>query len=177
MTRREILRYTAGLTGAALSTPFISAFLSGCTTKPETDFQPQFFEHGDFDFLGQFLDVLLPKTDSPSAREVGVDQMIDHMYAEVFNPGDQEKSRKSWSLLKTFLTSQSDIQAGFEICESLSDKKPELRKAYNEWKGQSISYYLTTKTIGTEYLNYLPVPGPYLSCIPVEDVNNKKWAE
>ncbi len=39
-----------------------------------------------------------------------------------------------------------------------------------------IILYLSTEEIGLNFLNYLPIPGPYESCISLEEVNGKAWA-
>jgi len=43
-------------------------------------------------------------------------------------------------------------------------------------KQQAVAYYLSTKEIATNYLNYLPIPGEYEPCISLESVNGKVWA-
>jgi hypothetical protein len=52
----------------------------------------------------------------------------------------------------------------------------EVRKAYLDFKQQTISYYLTSEVIGEKILNYLPVPGAYEPCIPLESVGGKIWS-
>ena len=56
--------------------------------------------------------------------------------------------------------------------ESLGDTK----EAFTALKQQAVAYYLTTEEIGTKFLNYLPVPGEYESCISVEETGGKLWA-
>ena len=60
---------------------------------------------------------------------------------------------------------------------SQNDDVANAKMAFKELKQQVIAYYLNTEEVGTEFLNYLPIPGEYQPCISVEDVNNKAWAE
>ena len=176
MTRREILKYSAGFAGATLTTSFISAFLSGCATSPDSDYTTQFFNKEEFQFLRDCLDTLLPATDSPSATAVGVDQQLDHMLANVFNPSQKEEAKASFDAMRSFVTGQSSLADAFDQLES-GEAPEEVRQAYRGWKGQSMAYYLSSEIIGEQFLNYLPVPGAYVACLPVAEVNNKKWAE
>ncbi len=47
---------------------------------------------------------------------------------------------------------------------------------YNQLRQQTISYYLSSEEICTNYLNYLPVPGKYEPCITLEEAGGKAWA-
>ncbi|MEL6274136.1 MAG: gluconate 2-dehydrogenase subunit 3 family protein, partial [Bacteroidota bacterium] len=70
MNRREVLRYAAMATGAAVSAPFASAFLMSCegeVTPPEVVYEPQFFSSEEYQFITKVADTILPKTDTPSA--------------------------------------------------------------------------------------------------------------
>lgn len=178
MTRREILKYTALVTGTAVSGTFASAFLSGCSTPKveEASFQPLFFSAEEHQFVRTFLDFLLPKTDSPSATEVGVDQNIDAMLANVYGKETQEQSRQGLKGLMEFFKNQNDMNAAFQACENPSEDQKEVAEAFKSLKQQGISYYLSTETVAKNHLNYLPVPGEYKACISLEEAGNKMWA-
>ena len=73
MKRRDLLKYTALATGAAVSAPLASVLLSGC--KPDIvandlDYELKFFDEEQLALVRQLVDVILPKTASPSASEV-----------------------------------------------------------------------------------------------------------
>jgi hypothetical protein len=52
----------------------------------------------------------------------------------------------------------------------------DIKKGLHQIKQQTVAYYLSTEKIGTEYLNYLPIPGEYKSCISLDEVGGKAWA-
>lgn len=102
MNRREILRYTAYATGAALSAPLASALLMGCKRDEamlEAGFQPSFFTEAEYEYVTKLADTMLPKTDTPGAVEVGVPQMMDDMVANVYSQEDQDKFREGLKVL------------------------------------------------------------------------------
>jgi len=179
MDRREILKYTTYLTGAAIAAPLASSILSGCKTEPSdvVNKAVSFFSEDDMGLLQQIIDVIIPRTDSPSASDVGVHQTIEHMVSTVYPKEDKEAYRKAMSDLFVNLRSGVDIN---DMVASIEDSSTETAKdvkdAYNQLKNQTIAYYLTTEEVGTKFLNYLPVPGEYKGCISLEEAGGKKWA-
>lgn len=183
MNRREILKYTAMMTGVAVSGPLLSSILSGCTVQKESlsDFQSQFFSKEDFQIVQRLVDTILPKTDSPAASEVGVDQTIDTIIARVYSKEDKDAYAKKFSSFIRYLNDQSFMEGNEDekltILEKANEsEQDDVRKAYLEFKQQTISYYLTSEEIGEKFLNYLPVPGAYEPCIPLESVGGKIWS-
>lgn len=185
MNRREILKYTAYLTGATVSAPLISVIMSGCKTDSlaeEATSTLNFFSEADFKLVRTVVDLILPKTDSPSASEVGVHNTIDHMLGLVYSKEAQTKFKNGFVAFTKYLNEVSSKKGEptLEILQQLQQSKKEdnqdARNTFLDIKQQTIAYYLTSEEIGTKYLNYLPVPGKYESCISLEEVEGKAWA-
>ncbi len=182
MNRREILKYTAMMTGVVVSGPLLSSILAGCSAQKETltDFQPQFFSNEDFQLVRSLVDTILPQTDSPSASAVGVDQTIDTIVGQVYSKEEQEVYAKRFSSFVSYLKDEGFNEADEEkkpaILKKATQSGQEVQRAYLDLKQQTISYYLTSEVIGEKFLNYLPVPGAYEPCIPLESVGGKIWS-
>jgi hypothetical protein len=184
MNRREMLKYTALLTGGALSASFTTAFLSGCSRLADGSAGLHYFDAGQFELVTLLADTILPRTDSPSATDVNVHHTIDSMIGLVFDEEFKTTFKERWTALENHLSDhnfrQMDQDARVELLRSLElNRTPETenaRLAYVELKQQTIAYYLTTEEIGKEHLNYLPIPGEYKPCIPLEDAGNRAWA-
>lgn len=196
MNRREILRYTAWITGSAVSASFTGAFLTGCSESPQDQKVSaenrnaaelpilHFFTPEQFLLATLLADTILPRTDSPSATDVKAHTMIDSMLGQVFEASYTDNFKNGWLALQNYLDrhdfaqQEHDLQVGrLQALELAQDAalEPE-RKALVEFKQMLIAYYLATEEIGKKYLNYLPIPGTYQPCISVNDVNNKAWA-
>ena len=184
MNRRTILKYTALATGAAVSGPLMSVILSGCQPDVADNYQPKFFNENEMSQLRSLIDVILPKTDSPSASEVGVHRIMDSMVGEVYTATEQADFRKGFTALTEHLTT-TDFQnkkaaEQVQLLQTLDASKDEnlktVRDAYLDVKQQTIAYFLSNEEIGKNYLNYLPVPGKYEACISVEEAGGKLWA-
>jgi hypothetical protein len=179
-----MLKYTALLTGGALSTSFTSIFLSGCSAPAESQAELHFFDYNEFELVTLLTDTVLPRTDSPSATDVHVHHTIDSMIGLVFDQDFKANFRNQWDALESHLAAESFLQldqadrvALLKNLELNPDQETvNARLGYKELKQQAIAYYLSTEEIGEEYLNYLPVPAKYKPCITTDDVNNKAWA-
>lgn len=186
MNRRQMLKYTALLTGGAISAPFASAFLSGCSNQAQVDSVSDlyFFDPDQFEWITLLTDTILPRNESPSATDVGVHYTIDSMIGRVFEEEYKSHFMEQWTELQNYLNQQNFLQLESSSRESMLSELEigqeielsEARQVFIELKQQTIAYYLTTEEIGENYLNYLPIPGEYEPCISVEDVNHKAWA-
>ncbi len=178
MKRRDILKYTAFATGAAISAPLLSSLLVGCQSEVATNSTVEglaFFNSAEFELVKKIADIILPKTDSPSATEVGVHNMIDHMVGNVYSEKERTNYKTGFAALTKTLTG-NDLLATITQLNIKDETLPEAaRKGFTNLKQQTIAYYLSSKEIGMNYLSYLPVPGEYEACITVEEAGGKAW--
>jgi gluconate 2-dehydrogenase gamma chain len=85
MDRREALKRTAWLMGGVVSAPAIVGILKGCTAKPTIDWKPVFLTEDQAALVTQVADVIIPKTDTPGAKDAGVPSFIDLMLKDVYS--------------------------------------------------------------------------------------------
>lgn len=190
MQRREILKYTALMTGAALSAPLILS-LESCKTDPSSNAvnpKLEYFNNEQMQTVKSIIDTILPKTDSPAASDVGVHFTIDQMVGRVYNQEDKKSYTKNFAKFSEYLKRESNSN-GFhnlteeerlailrKLAKSNNEQTQEAKDGYLAIKQQTIAYYLNTEEVATKFLNYLPVPGQYEGCITLESVGGKAWA-
>ena len=192
MDRRDILKYAAALTGSAILAPLTSSMLSAKTLNAaKLASGPAFFTPPQFTMLAQIMDTILPRTDSPSASDVGTHLVLDNMFDKVFNDNYRKQFIKRLTLLNNHLLKQNFLKSSpsqrlktLKVLEdssvsneAKSSAEKDLVAAYTDVKQQTITYYLSTEQIAEKHLNYLPIPGEYTACISVEEVGGKAWAE
>lgn len=183
MKRRDLLKYTALATGAAVTAPLASVLLSGCapdTVANDLDYKLKFFDEEQFALVRQLIDVILPKTDSPSASEVKVHQIMDQFLGEVYTKEGQANYQKEFTTFKEYLGEQNFLKKNaneqLDILKKIDGSTEAIQQTFLHLKQQTIAYYLTTEEIGKNYLNYLPIPGEYEGCISLEETGGKAWA-
>ena len=122
MDRREALKRTAWLMGGAISAPAIMGILKGCSAKPTIDWKPVFLSADQGVLISQVTDIIIPKTDTPGAKEVGVPGFIDQILAECYTKEDQDKFVEA---LKGF-----DEEAKKEHGDAFADLDAEQQSAF-----------------------------------------------
>ncbi|MEM9835421.1 MAG: gluconate 2-dehydrogenase subunit 3 family protein [Bacteroidota bacterium] len=203
MNRREILRYAALATGAAVSAPLASAFLSGCKSEAAAavvPYVPQFFTPEQYAFIVKFADTIIPRTDTPGASDVGVPEMIDRMVNDVYNLENQEEIKTGLTMLMAKMNAdnqalgqfaEGDDNQRFDYLKGQDEyyKNPEtdweaqtedaqlLRDAYFALKQSVVAHYFGSEAVATTQLAYLPVPGEYVPCGDLQELTGGvAWA-
>lgn len=89
MDRRHALK-NMGLTfGYAVATPTLISLLQSCKDKAP-DWSPAYFSPEEGQALRQLVDIIIPKTDTPSASEVNIHLFIDSYFDVVAEPAEQD---------------------------------------------------------------------------------------
>ena len=181
MKRRELIKLVTLATGSVLSVPLLNSLLVGCKNVPsknEGEYILQFFNEDDFSLVRSLIDIILPETDSPSATDVGVHQIMDTMIGTVYKPSERVDYKKRFLALKQYLkTSPKNLLVGLQnLTKSTNENDKIAKRALLELKQQTVAYYLSTEKIAKNYLNYLPIPGQYKPCISLDEVDGKAWA-
>jgi hypothetical protein len=188
MNRRQILKYTAMLTGTAICAPLTGMMLTGCSehvkkAAPLTS-PLGFFSADEFQLLSQVMDVILPETDSPSASDVKVNYIVDNMFGQAYPADYQKKFTGLFAELKVFLMDKKFLTLSAQQQESVLlslETLPEEQRnnaywAYIDIKQQTVAFYLSTEEIAENYLNYLPIPGEFKPCVSLAELGGKAWA-
>ncbi len=197
LDRRELLKRAAYLLGGAISTPAMLGILQGCSAKKaEASWSPTFFTPAQAALVTEVAEILIPRTDTPGAIDVGVPAFIDTMLKDTYPKKDQDRYLSG---LASF-----ESQAVKAHGKSFVDLRPEQRTALvreahdaaveaaradtSENRRDHRPFILMTKELAmlgfftsepgaTQVLQYIAVPGPYRGCIPLSEAGNgKTWA-
>lgn len=113
--------------GYAAATPTLLSVLQSCKEKPAyAEWVPSFFDKDKGYALAQMVDVILPKTDTPSATEVNVHVFIDKFVNEVL----PEEQKNFTRLLIDKFMGEVLIESGKDSLEDVdgTDFEPLLSK-------------------------------------------------
>lgn len=198
MNRREAIQQVAWLMGGAISAPAVLGVLSGCSPKPTTaSWKPVFLSEEQGALVAEVAEIMIPRTDTPGAKDVGVPAFIDVMLKDVFTKEDQERfvsglqafdaaARESHG--KVFMRLdpaqrlglvQSVHDAAAQEERALAGAAPStLRRPFILMtKELSLLGFFTSQVGATQVLQYVAVPGAFHACIPVSQAGNgKTWA-
>lgn len=193
MDRREALKRTAWLMGGVISAPAIAGILNGCTAKPSIDWKPVFLSEDQASVISTVSEIIIPRTDTPGAKDVGVPQFIDQMLKEVYSAEDQkffsdglasfnEEARKEFG--EDFISLDEEDQASYvkrvhdAAVEAERTTQPAPKRPFIlMMKELTMLGFFTSEAGATQVLQYLPVPGGYKGCVPLSEAGNgRTWA-
>lgn len=197
MKRREALKNLGLATGFFVATPSIVSLLQSCTAEAST-WTPEFLSVEEGVVLTNLVDIILPKTDIPSATEVNVPQFIDKFIHEVYEDDEQAKVKTAFASIMTVLKpnaedridklTEADYKALLDNHMLIKDEvdqerednpdSEEMTKSefLNRMKWMTINTYRTSEQIGENVLAYDPIPGAYYCGDLQELTGGKSWS-
>ena len=95
MDRRKALRNMGLSLGYVVATPTLISIVQSCKGEPKIVWTPDFFTADEGSTITTLVDLILPKTDTPSASEVQVDRFIDKFANEVMEKEQQDFMKMS----------------------------------------------------------------------------------
>ncbi|MFK7949105.1 MAG: gluconate 2-dehydrogenase subunit 3 family protein [Saprospiraceae bacterium] len=193
MDRRDALRRVALLTGAAISAPFAAAFLQSCESGATSVGEDlQFFTQNQFDVLNEIAERIMPKTDTPGAKDVKVVNLIDGIIADYYS---DEDAKGFAGQIDTFETDCKKANS-----KSFTEMSDEERDAYltkveaaahktkddgtdsdkifwfNAKQGVLSTFFMTEEGC-TQVLQHKAIPGPFQGCVAMEEAGEgRAWA-
>lgn len=197
MNRRELLKKTAFGAGIILTPTVLTAILNSCSSKPSLNWTPRVFTKEQALTVQSLVDMLLPKTDTPSALELNVDRFVDILIDVAYETSEKKEFAKELDDFNTKCI--EEYNNPFQDC-SFSERNEILKELestsgkfasqvwgkqieqqgpltfYRKLKSIAITGYYSSEEVGKNILNYDPVPGKYLDCIALSDVGNA-WTE
>ncbi|HVH08693.1 MAG TPA: gluconate 2-dehydrogenase subunit 3 family protein [Gemmatimonadales bacterium] len=190
ITRREVLRQAALVLGGTLAAPLAAGILAACEARrvPADAWRPKALTVNQAELLAAIVDHILPETDTPGARALGVPQFIDALVAETY-----PREARAWFVAGL---AEIDARARDENGQAFSRWRPEAQRAlvdrldwaafqppspsappafFRTLKRLTLVGYYTSEIGATRELHHSPVPGRYDGCVPLSQVG-RTWA-
>ncbi len=176
MKRRDALKKIGLGTGFVVATPSLISLLQSCTSDTAT-WTPTFFTDEQGIVITALVDIILPKTDTPSASEVNVPQFMDKYADEVLDIEEQNRMKTAFGTLVAHIKTTYnknlykvnednykdllDNQMLFNEPATPNDQPMTISDLLNNIKWSAINAYKISETVGETVLAYDPVPGAY----------------
>lgn len=194
MNRRQALQQVAWLMGGAICAPALLGVLNGCSAQRSSAvWKPVFLSEAQGALVAEVSEIMIPHSDTPGAKEVGVPAFIDLMLKDVYPKQDQDRFLSGLSDLdadagrtysKPFLQLDAAQRAALvqKVHDAAAAEERQLsavppRPFILMMKELSLLGFFTSEVGATQVLQYMAVPGAYRACIPVSQAGNgKTWA-
>jgi hypothetical protein len=184
MERRDILKASAIFLGYGLVGGTSVAVLNGCKADTSDGWKPSFFSQDEIDMLAEVSERIIPRTDTPGAKDALVHRYLDEAVMFNFDEGEKSMIKQGIGLFnelanskykKKFIDLNPDemdnvIQQTADDAKAAKAKGDDSPQVFPAIKGMVAAGFFTSEVGATQALVYLPVPGPYQGCIPLSTV-------
>jgi hypothetical protein len=190
MNRRELIKQITLLTGTAVIGG--EFFLSGCKSGDKA--LVGFFSEKNISFFDEVAETILPKTNTPGAKDAGVGKFMASYSADCYdelqlkilkdgiarlNDAAEKKYHNDFIRLDTSqkqeLLTEIDTEAKKYNGEAGQSKKEQPPHYFTLMKQMVLLGFFTSKPGATQVLRYVPVPGKYEGCIDYKE-GETSWA-
>lgn len=196
MNRREALKRVAWLMGGSVSASAILAVQKGYSATTSAGSKPSILNAPQMDIVTALAEIIIPRTDTPGAVDVGVPGFIDLMLKDVYTEKDRDRylaglatfdaaaqSEHGNRFVKLEPTQQATLVRKFHDAAVVEERRLQGAHARLErpfmlmTKELTLLGFFTSEVGATQVLQYVAVPGSYHACVPVAQAGNgKTWA-
>ena len=194
--RREALRRAALMLGGVISAPVIAGVLAGCEGRPGRGGGGGGRRSGalsseQLELVATIAEHILPETDTPGARAVGVHEFIDAMLGEGYAGEDRARffagladvdARARAACGRPFLEcARAQQRVVLDDLDRETFARPTPPPGSTEvpffriFKELTLVGYYTSEIGATRELHHQPVPGRYDGCVPLTKIG-RTWA-
>jgi gluconate 2-dehydrogenase gamma chain len=180
MTRREAIRRTALLLGVAVSPSLVSGVLRA---QPAAARATAYLSAKQRETVDAVAERILPRTDTPGARDVGVPAFIDLMFGEYMTA--EEKKMFADGLAEVEAMSAAESRRAFSALTPAEQDALLARMAvasqgkeksfFAQMREVTLLGYFSSEQVGKNVLHYDPVPGRWEADVPLAEVGNRAW--
>ncbi|TDB67884.1 gluconate 2-dehydrogenase subunit 3 family protein [Arundinibacter roseus] len=171
MQRRTALKNVASTIGAFVALP---AWANGWNRQQLSN--NALLNPAENSLLAEVVETIIPKTDTPGAKELGVHQFVQTMITDCYDKKAQDSLVSGLASLDAF--SQSTFGKSFTACsakqrihilEGMELSDDAARKSfYGMVKGLTIQGYMSSEYVMTNLTHYEMIPGRFHGCVPVK---------
>lgn len=187
MNRREALQNVALLLGGTIvgGTVFLQ---SGCKSEKKVN---TIFTESDVALMDEIAETILPKTNTPGAKDAKVGAFMSLMVLDCYKPKDQEafvaglkkvdelsKEKNNASFIKATPEQRTALLTALdqEQKDYMSKKqKDDAAHYFRMMKELTLLGFFTSEVGATQALRYIAVPGKYDGAYPYKK-GDRAWA-
>lgn len=179
-SRRQALIGGALSFGALWSTLALPVGAAAQTTLAWT---PKVLTTAQAQLLEVAVELILPATDTPGAREAGVARFIDRALSDFYTPAqvqtlvgglDQMQADAMAAYGRGFVALTPAQQTELLTRYDAEAAKRPLSHFFAQLKSSTVQGFFTSETGATKTLRYDPVPGDYRGCVPLKEIG-RAW--
>jgi hypothetical protein len=190
MDRRKVLKNIGSGIGAITLTPSVVCIFQSCQT--EVSYTPVFISKDDFEMLSNIMELIIPQTEIPGAKELKLPEFLDSYVNAVFSSKRKLEFEEGFAAFKIRAIELSEKEKVSQLSIKNLDaqltkylrfkgalpKEEQLAAKFaNELRDLTVNAFKTNEFIGENVLAYSPIPGDYRGCVDLmETTGGKAWS-
>lgn len=189
MKRRDALKNIGFGFGAVGLAPSAVSLLQSCQSATNNSYQPIFFVDGKFEILSSIMEIIIPETDIPGAKELKLPEFVDAFVDAVVEPDNKQEildgfnqfiegalsqsAKKSSEDLKESdleaeLSKHLGVESSVTLAQNPDNELPLATVFAQQLRSLTVAAFRNNEFIGEEVLYYDPVPGRQEGCVDVQ---------
>lgn len=181
MKRRTLLKSTTAVVGFGISASAVASFISGCAIEQGDTWKPEILSKKEGTTLAEVCERIIPRTDTPGAKDALVHRFIDSYIHLNMKPSDVEKFKTGLAAFddtankkyKKDFIKLSDPEKD-DILNAIADMGGD-ENIFMAVRSMTIPAFFTSEVGAKEVLKFDQIPGVWEACIPLSDVGGA-WA-
>ena len=176
VSRRKALKNTISYFGLSLISPtLVSGVLSGCKIDNTRKWIPKTIPKSNLNYIIEWIDIIIPETDTPSASKALVHRFIDEMIEGFLSKIEIHIIDSGIDYLKSKSFLKKSDKEKIEFVSKMA-RDNEFNAFFSLMKNMTVLGYFNSEVGATKAANYDKIPGKYEGCIPVNKYSGKVWA-
>jgi Gluconate 2-dehydrogenase subunit 3 len=170
MQRRTAIKNIALTIGGAIALPsWANAWSRAAISSPSS------LSFAEENLLAEIVETIIPKTDTPGAKEMGIHTFVAKMIKDCYDKKAQAVFTKGLELVEN--TAKNTHSKSFVSCDAIqklallnqfSKSENEAEKAFLQLvKSLAIRGYLSSEYVMTNLRKYELIPARYHGCVPI----------
>jgi hypothetical protein len=144
--------------------------------KPESLLNSTFFSTDAMATVAEMAETIIPQTDTPGAKSLGVDKLIERIVKDCFDKPTQEQFLKGIDLVnelaqktnnKSFADSSPQQRLAI-LMEMSKSENPDQKQFYNKVRQMTIRGYTNSEYFMTNISHFEFAPGRYNGCVKIK---------
>lgn len=170
-TRREVLQ---GLIISIGGASMLSACGGEATVAPSTGQTSRYFSEDELALVSRLSNLIIPRTDTPGALDVGVPGFMDSLMADWANADSKASQHESISQISADLGEDFAAKAEDDAEEQLQEYDAAAyadrsdHRAYRSLKGLITQSYFASEDGALQERGWVAVPGRWDPCVEIE---------
>lgn len=175
MKRRQVIRQLFIVGGTVWLFPACMDIKSGGKAN--------LLDEDEQDFLTEIVDTIIPATDTPGAKELGVPLFVAKMISDCQPPDYQKSFKAGLKKLPDYVKSTTGKKwKNLQVAERIKflqnaakeeQKEKDIQLCIKAIKELTIKGYTNSEYVMKNLLPYKLVPGHFYGCVPVSDKKSK----